>query len=137
MRKFHHIGLFVKDLAFGLKQLEKVIEIAIVSKVIADENLLVLIQFVTDASGVRYELVAPFGDGNPVESALKAGKNILNHIAYVSHDFDNDIVELSQNGAILLGLPKQAKAFDGRRVCFLLTKLGFIFELVEGVENVS
>ncbi len=137
MRNFHHIGLFVKDLAFGLEQLGKVIEIASVSEVIADENLLVLIQFVTDASGVRYELVAPFGEGNPVERALKTKRNILNHVAYVSQDFENDISELRQNGAIILGVPRQAKAFDGRRVCFFLTKLGVIFELVEGVKNVS
>lgn len=137
MRKFHHIGLFVKDLDFGLEQLEKIIQVAGVSEVISDENLLVLIRFVTDNSGVRYELVAPFGDGNPVERALETNRNLLNHVAYVSDSFDNDGAELRRAGAIPLGLPKQAKAFDGRRVVFFLTKLGFIYELVEGIENAS
>jgi len=131
MRKFHHIGLLVKDLAVGLEKLERTIDVASVSEVIVDENLLVLIQFITDKSGVRYELVAPFGVGNPVEQALRSKKNILNHVAYMSQDFDNDFVELRRSGAIPLGMPKQAKAFDGRRVVFFLTSLGFIFELVE------
>ncbi len=135
MRRFHHIGIFVKDLDFGLEQLEKIFELASVSEVISDENLLVLIQFVTDNSGVRYELVAPFGDGNPVERALETKRNLLNHVAYVSDNFDDDIVELRRSGAISLGLPKQAKAFDGRKVVFFLTKLGFIFELIEGIDN--
>lgn len=137
MRRFHHIGIFVKDLDFGLEQLEKIFEVASVSEVISDENLLVLIQFVTDNSGVRYELVAPFGDGNPVERVLETKRNLLNHVAYVSDNFDDDIVELRRSGAIPLGLPKQAKAFDGRKVVFFLTKLGFIFELIEGIENAS
>lgn len=135
MRTFHHVGLFVNDLAFGLEQLKKTLEITSVSQVFADENLLVCIQFVIDNSGVRYELVAPFGDGNPVEQALKSKKNILNHVAYLSDNFESDILELRQGGAIPLGAPKCAKAFEGRRVIFFLTTLGFIFELIEGVEN--
>jgi len=137
MRSFHHIGLFVSNLSLGVEQLATTLEIASVSEVISDENLLVLIQFVTDSSGVRYELVAPFGDGNPVEKVLRSKKNILNHIAYVSDEFDSDILELRQSGAIPLGAPKEARAFDGRRVVFFLTTLGFIFELVEGVGNDS
>jgi methylmalonyl-CoA/ethylmalonyl-CoA epimerase len=137
MRTFHHVGLFVNDLVFGLEQLKKTLEITSVSEVIADENLLVHVQFAIDNSGVRYELVAPFGSGNPVEQVLKSKKNILNHVAYLSDCFESDILELRQSGAIPLGAPKHAKAFEGRRVVFFLTTLGFIFELIEGVRNVG
>jgi len=49
MRSFHHIGLFVSNLSLGVEQLATTLEIASVSEVISDENLLVLIQFVTDS----------------------------------------------------------------------------------------
>jgi methylmalonyl-CoA/ethylmalonyl-CoA epimerase len=137
MRRFHHVGIFVKNLIVGLEQLSKTLEIENISEVIADENLMVLIQFVTDSSGVKYELVAPFGDGNPVEQVLRSKKNILNHIAYVSDDFEDDIIEMRRNGAIPLGLPKEAKAFQGRRVVFFLTTTGFVYELIESAENAS
>jgi methylmalonyl-CoA/ethylmalonyl-CoA epimerase len=135
MRRFHHIGLFVHNLNEGLEQLKKMLEIASISEVVSDENLLVHVQFVTDISGLKYELIAPFGVGNPVDPVLKSKKNILNHIAYVSNVFERDIAELREAGAIPLGVPKRAKAFNGCKVVFFLTKLGFIFELIEGEEN--
>ena len=137
MRRFHHLGLFVNDLVFGLEELKKTLEITSVSETIADENLLVYIQFAIDSSGVRYELVAPFGDGNPVEKTLLSKKNILNHVAYLSDSFESDILELRHSGAIPLGAPKNSKAFEGRRVIFFLTSVGFIYELIEGAENVG
>jgi len=69
--------------------------------------------------------------------ALETKRNLLNHVAFVSDSFNNDIIELRRSGVIPLGLPKRARAFDGRKVTFFLTKLGFILELVEGIENAN
>ena len=137
MRKFHHVGLFVNNLNDGYEKLSSILEIETVSDIITDINLSVLVQFITDTSGLNYELVAPYGLENPVDRILRTKKNILNHVAYISDEFDSDILKLRKQGCIPLGFPKHALAFEGRRVIFFLTRLGFIYELIEGAEIVS
>lgn len=132
MNRFHHLGLFVRDLELGRKKLAALIEIRDLDEVIDDGGLRVSVQFITDSSGVRYELVAPFGDDNPVEPVLKARKNILNHVAYETDEFDVEFGRMRREGCLPLAPPRQARAFGGNRVVFFLTPLGFIFELIEG-----
>ena len=76
---FHHIGIFVKKIETGKKIMEKKIKIKSFSKVIKDRNLKVKIMFIKDKDNITYELVAPFGKGNPVDKILKSRTNILNH----------------------------------------------------------
>ena len=91
----------------------------------------VTVQFGTDESGVRYELVAPCGENNPVEPLLALSKNILNHVAYLVDDLDTEIKRLQDERCILVGGPSPAKAFDNRRIAFLYTPLRFVIELIE------
>jgi methylmalonyl-CoA/ethylmalonyl-CoA epimerase len=128
---FHHIGVFVGSLKDGREVINKLISIKEFTKPVDDQILKVSIQFCVDASGIRYELVAPFGENNPVSGILKSGKNILNHIAYTVTDIDKEIIRLRKNGSLPLGDPKPALAFGGNRVAFLLTPLRFIIELIE------
>jgi methylmalonyl-CoA/ethylmalonyl-CoA epimerase len=132
MLRFHHIGLFVKDIDYGFQKLSQIISVEEVGELFIDDNLLVKVLFVKDLSGVAYELVAPYGDGNPVDGVLMSKKNILNHVAYISDNFERDILDLRKSGCIPLGPPKNAKAFNGAKVIFFLTALGFIYELIEG-----
>ncbi len=132
MTRFHHLGLFVRDLEYGLITLEKIIDINNVSEVTDDFELRVSVQFVNDTSNLCYELVAPLGENNPVEPVLRAKKNILNHVAYVTDEFQINFEKMRQEGCLPLAPPKRAKAFDGNYVVFLLTPLGFIYELIEG-----
>jgi methylmalonyl-CoA/ethylmalonyl-CoA epimerase len=129
---FDHIGLFVADLDRGRRRLGALLPIADLSEPIEDPGLKVRIQFATDTSGVRYELVAPFGEGDPVSGVLASGQAILNHVAYRVADLDAALARLRAEGALPLGPPSPAVAFGGRRVVFLLTRLRFILELVEG-----
>ncbi|NQV82479.1 MAG: VOC family protein [Rhodospirillales bacterium] len=131
MMIFDHIGLFVADLREGRQHLSALIPIVDFTEPADDPKLKVRVQFGTDSSGIRYELVAPFGDGNPVSAVLDAGKNILNHVAYTASDLNGEIDRLRDVGAIPLGPPAPAVAFAGARVIFLLTPLGFIIELIE------
>ena len=132
---FHHIGIFVKDLEFGMIEISKFLKITSVSEQINDANIGVKIIFVKDFSNINYELVAPLGDKSPVMGALNRGKDYLNHIAYKTTDFDEDIKRLRSEGLIPLGPAKKAKAFDGAKVIFFLSSLGFIIELVEEGER--
>ena len=128
---FHHIGIFVKSLNFGISEIAKIINITSMSDKIEDDGLGVKILFLYDKSNVTYELVAPYGKNNPVNGVLERGKDLLNHIAYTTSEFDRDIKKLRADGMMPLGPAKRAKAFKDARVIFFLTTLGFIIELIE------
>ena len=128
---FHHVGLFVPDLATGREKLAAMIPIASVSAAVDDPGLKVRVQLCTDASGVTYELVAPFGEGNPVTGVIENGRAILNHVAYTVSDLAAESERLRQGGAVPLGPARPAEAFDGAPVAFFLTPLRFIIELIE------
>lgn len=128
---FDHIGLFVSDLEDGRRKLAGMLPIIEYSEPIDDAGLKVRVQFATDSSRIRYELVAPFGEGNPVSGVLMTGKAILNHVAYRVSGLPAAGERLRQEGAIPLGPARPALAFGSRPVIFYLTPLRFIIELIE------
>ena len=129
--KFHHIGLFVENLEKGIEEMSNTINIDCVSDRIEDPLMDVSIMFLTDSSGITYELVAPLSNNSPVNGVLKRGSGFLNHLAYTTDQFDYEVSRLRQNKNVPLGPAKIAKAFNGRRVIFFLTKLNYIIEIIE------
>jgi methylmalonyl-CoA/ethylmalonyl-CoA epimerase len=130
---FDHLGVFVADLALGRAQLEATIGIGDWGPEIDDPGLGVRVQFGRDASGLRYELVAPNGPDNPVDPVLKSRGNILNHVAYRVVSLEDELLRLRASGAMPLSKPHPAIAFGGRRVAFVLLRAGFIIELIDGM----
>ena len=130
--EFHHIGLFVQCLEEGIEHMGNTIKIENISDRIVDPIIDVEIIFLKDHSGVTYELVAPLSKESPVNGVLERGSGFLNHLAYVSDDFDLDISRLRKNQNVPLGPARPAKAFNGKRVIFFLNKLKFIIEIIEG-----
>lgn len=128
---FDHIGVFVRDIEMGRQQLGALLPIERWTDVVDDPLMNVRIQFGIDGSGIRYELVAPLGEPNPVARVLAEGKTILNHVAYRCADFESACAKLRHERAVPLGRPQPAAAFGGARVAFYLTPLRFIVELVE------
>ncbi len=128
--KFHHIGIFVKNLKVGESFFSKNFNIKRVSKTITDKNLKVKVKFLYDYNNICYELVAPFGKKNPVDKVIKIKSRILNHIAYTTNHFDKKIQEMRKKNFAPISKPMIAKAFN-RRVIFFLTPLNFIIELIE------
>ncbi len=129
--EFDHIGVFVKTLEDGRKELKNLIPIVQIGEEIHDSLLKVSVQFLYDNSGVCYEIVAPNGVGNPVDSILAAKRNILNHVAYKVIDFDLQIDILRRSRCLPLGTPQPALAYNGKRVSFFLTPLRIIIEIIE------
>ena len=129
--KFDHIGIFAKTLEHGRRHLQALLPISAVSDEFHDSLLKVSVQFLYDSSGICYEIVAPNGAGNPVDSTLSKKRNILNHVAYKVNNFQFTIDRLRQCGCIPLGTPKAAVAFGGVRVIFFLTPLSMIIEIIE------
>jgi len=127
---FDHIGIFVADISDGDRQLSAMLPITTRSPIFEDPLIQVRVQFLTDRSGICYELVAPFGEQNPVSTVLRSRKNVLNHVAYRVDDIAGSIAALEAEGAMLLGPARPAVAFGGRPVAFLYTAMNFIIELI-------
>ena len=129
--KFDHIGVFVKSLEFGRSHFESLLPVGRISDPYDEKILKVSAQFIYDLNGICYEIIAPNGEGNPVDAVLKSGKNLLNHVAYKVDDLGKSIEDFRKKGCIPLGLPKASSAFGGANVVFFLTPLGIILELIE------
>ena len=129
--KFHHIGIFVESIEAGIDEMSKMYAIEDIGKPIEDDLIGVKIIFLKDFSGINYELVAPFGVYSPVTGVLARGHGFLNHLAYTTDQFDIKFLRFRRQGMMPLGPAKKAKAFDGRRVAFFLTKLNYIIEIIE------
>lgn len=129
--RFHHIGIFVDSLERGCEEMGNTFDVKEMSDCIEDELIGVKIRFLKDASGICYELVAPLGDSSPVTGVIQRGHSFLNHLAYSTDDFDRDMAKLREQRMVPLGPAQRAKAFNGRRVAFFLTKLNYIIEIIE------
>lgn len=128
---FDHIGVFVASLPEGRRHLEAFLGVQQWTLPVEDPLQKVVVQFGTDGSGMRYEIVAPWGVGDPVTPVLKTGRNILNHVAYRVVNLEQALSAMRAAGGMPLGEPKPATAFDGRRIVFILTPLRLIVELIE------
>jgi hypothetical protein len=135
--KFDHIGIFSKSLDEGRKHMRNIFEIKKLSREFHDQSLKVSIQFLTDKSGITYEIVAPFGKNNPVDKVLNKNKNILNHVAYRTKNFSKEIKKLRGVGCAPLDVAKKALAFNYAKVIFFITPLNFIIEIVQEVKKVK
>jgi methylmalonyl-CoA/ethylmalonyl-CoA epimerase len=134
--QFDHLGLIVSDLAAGRHFLEQALGISGWTSITHDPNLCVSVQFgVAPTGGPTYELIAPLGPpgdvASPIANALRQGKHILNHVAYLTPDLDLSAVALRGQGCFAAGPPKPAAAYAGNRVQFWLSPLRFIIELIE------
>lgn len=129
--KFDHIGIFVPSIAKGRKYLESILHVSNWTEPIDDPIQKVSVQFGKDILGICYEIVAPYGENNPVEALLSQSKNILNHVAYKVDNIDIEIERLRGERCILVSGPSPAKAFNNNKIAFLYTPLHFIIELIE------
>ena len=129
--QFHHIGLIVKNLSFGIKEISKISKIEKKSKMISDINLGVNIIFVKSEKSPLIELIAPINNKSPIHNSLKKKFNIINHFAYKSKFFENDIARLKKKGFFQITNPMKAKYFNNKKVIFLMSKLNCIIEIIE------
>lgn len=130
--KFDHVGLVVKEIAEGREFLRTTLGIDEWTEVVADPGIGVFVQFGRAAGdGPCYEVIAPLGEQSPVMGVVKTGKNVLNHVAYLTEDLKAEGERLRERGCIPTGSAQPAVAYGGRRVQFWITPLMFMVELVE------
>ncbi len=135
--QFDHLGLIVSDLTAGRQFLERTLGITLWTAITPDPCMGVSVQFGSAApgssqnAGPTYELIAPLGDDSPIANALRQGKHILNHVAYLTPSLDLSAEALRAEGCFPAGVPRPAVAYGGASVQFWLSPLRFIIELIE------
>ncbi len=128
---FDHIDIVVRTLSSGREYLSSLFGISDWTAEFDDPGIKVSVQFGRDRSGICYELIAPFGDGSPIENVLSNRVNILNHVAYSVADLAVEASRLTASGAVPTGPAQPAVAYGGKNVQFFYTPLRFIIELIE------
>lgn len=128
---FHHIGIYCPNIVHDKEKLISTFNLEEETDLITDHNLKVCVQFFLDKhSNIRYELVEPLGDKNPVSNTLQNQNNNLNHIAYTTNDWKNTLVSLRKSKYIPIGKQKFAKAFNNE-IQFFYTPFKTIIELIK------
>lgn len=133
--RFDHLGLVVEEIGAGREFMTAALGVTRWSATFSDEELGVVVQFGRGDSGPCYELVAPLGEKSPVRGALRGGKNVLHHVAYLTADLAAEGERLRELGCYSTGEPKPAVAYSGRRVQFWISPLRFMIELVAAPEH--
>lgn len=129
--KFDHIGIAVDDMDEGRQVLAAQFDLTRWTEVFEDPVIGVSVQFGIGEEGPCYELVAPLSAESPVSTALKSGKNILNHVAYLVEDIESAADSLQEMGCLPVVKAKPAVAFNGSLVQFFQSPLRFLIELIE------
>jgi methylmalonyl-CoA/ethylmalonyl-CoA epimerase len=126
-----HLGLIVPELEAGRLFLQA-LGVSRWTRVIEDPVLRVFVQFGSaPGGGLNYELVAPLGEDSPIINALRTGKHILNHLAYLTPDLHASGERLREAGCHPAGEAKPAVAYGGSLVQFWMSPLRFVIELIE------
>lgn len=126
--RVHHIGYLVKDMDEAIKEFRHLGFTE--GPVVRDEYRGIDICF-ADNNGYCVELITPYCDDSTVSGLIKKYKNSPYHLCYISDNLDKDIEELTQNGYVQMGEPKEAPAIDGRRVVFMMNGSIGLIEIVE------
>jgi methylmalonyl-CoA/ethylmalonyl-CoA epimerase len=127
-----HLGVIAPDLDAARCFLERALSITRWTEVTSDPVLRVAVQFGTaEEGGLVYELIAPLGEESPISNALRSGKHILNHVAYLSADLTSSGEHLRTEGCWQAGPPLPALAYGGALVQFWISPLRFVIELIE------
>jgi methylmalonyl-CoA/ethylmalonyl-CoA epimerase len=132
---FDHVGVVVPTLGEGRDHLSALLGVDRWSDGFEDPAIEVFVQFGRDRSGVVYELVAPRGETSPIARALKTGQRILNHVAYLTSDFDASAAHFRECGCLPAGPATPAVAYGGRPVQFFVSPMRFIVEIIDAIDH--
>ncbi|OQA16768.1 MAG: hypothetical protein BWY64_02450 [bacterium ADurb.Bin363] len=127
--RIHHLGYAVKNIDNAINEF---LEIGYekVGETILDEERKVIIQFVKNGE-LCIELVSPVDASSSINSIINKNGSTPYHICYRVDNITEAVVELKNNGYVLMGEPLSAVAIDSKKVVFMYNKHIGIIELVE------
>lgn len=126
--RIDHIGYAVKNIDKARKSMEALgyaFEPTVEDK---DRNIFIAFG---ELDGYRVELVAPMGEGSPVDMYLSKIGPTPYHICYRSSDIEADIAELQKNRFKVSVPLAPAIAFGNKRVVFMFSLSVGLIEIVE------
>jgi methylmalonyl-CoA/ethylmalonyl-CoA epimerase len=127
----HHVGYAVKSIAAISGVYAKRFGYETCTPVIHDPLQTALVQFLLlPGDRVYLELVSPDGPESRLTHAVRNGGG-LNHLCYIADNLERTTNSLVETGMMLISPPQPAKAFAGRRICWLLGEDPLPIELVE------
>ena len=129
--KFDHIGIVVDDIFRVEENFKKIFNLKNFKKLIIDKKIDVKVKFYKDSKGLKYELIEPISYSNPLNKIKNKKLNSLHHLAYKVKKFDKECIKFRNLGFAFLTKPLRAKAFNNKRIIFLISKENFIVELIE------
>lgn len=117
---FDHIGLAVRSIKDSIKNDLDVINEDIQKVSVAFINM----------NGLRVELIEPLGEDTPVSASLQKGQQLV-HLCFRVPDVETAIKKAREHNFHCIANPVSAKAFGGRRIAWLFSKIYGLVELVE------
>jgi methylmalonyl-CoA/ethylmalonyl-CoA epimerase len=131
--RLHHVAYVTRSVEEKMVQLTEVLGCRPAGPIVTDEVQGVRIQFMEMSDGSLLELLEPHGEKSPVKRHLLKGGGIY-HVCFEVDDLDQTLGRLQEAGdAIVVGEPAPAPAINNRRVAFVVTTTGDLFEFVEAV----
>lgn len=128
----HHFGFVVRDVTEGAEAFKVALGATWDGVVHSDPLQAVKVTFITTRAGdAAIELVEPDGPHSPVLSFLTKTGGGLHHVCYEVEDLDHQVMLLQSRGLSIIGRPKPAVAFAGRRIAWVLTEENLLLELLE------
>ncbi len=127
--KVHHIGYLVKKINAAVVQFRQ-LGYVLRQDIIYDDYRKINICFM-EKDGYVVELVSPVSSDSVVAGLLKKYKNTPYHLCYESHNFENDLAYLTENGYTAIDMPTPAPALENMRVTFLMNASLGMIELLE------
>jgi methylmalonyl-CoA/ethylmalonyl-CoA epimerase len=128
----HHAGYVVASIAASLAEYREASALEWDGLIVHDPLQMVRVTFLGGAGGASsVELVEPAGPRSPVNSFLARGGG-LHHVCYEVADLKAHMERCAAAGCKLVRPPMQAAAFERRRIAWMTSPSGQLFELLQG-----
>ncbi len=128
---FHHLGYVVASVEDALRRFAASLQARWTSALVEDPIQGVKVAFLGPGpSGPLIELVAPLGPSSPVQKLLSKGGG-LHHVCYEVDNLEAQIAYAKSTGSVLIRGPRPAVAFNGRRICWVITADRLLVEYLE------
>ena len=126
----HHVGYVVASIADSMPGFAAVLGGAPFSPTIEDEIQRVRVAFLGVAGQPQIELIEPATSDSPVRKFLESGGG-LHHLCYELENIEEELARQQKLGGVVIRRPRPARAFDGRRIAWIVTKQNLLIELLE------
>ena len=128
---FHHIGIAVENIDMSIKVYSDMGYVLKNKVKYFDPIQNVNICFMFKKSHPLIELISPSSAKSPINRILKNNGSTPYHTCYEVDSIDKEIMNFKKIGFIQIMKPQNAIAFEGRKICFLISRSIGLIELLQ------